>query len=118
VLRQEIGVRASGSVRSQALSFVPGADAKTGQSLSGGKRIPGGYKSFVPGGDGDPFSLGGEKIPGRTGHPGRTSHRRWDKFANENLSQLNASCRNDLGGRVRGTGHFRGIAAPGMVPIP
>jgi len=72
-------------------SFVPGADPTTGQSLSGGEKIPGGDKSFVPGGVGILFSIEG-KDPQRDGTPGTPLHTRWDNFANENLSRLNASC--------------------------
>jgi hypothetical protein len=36
----------------------------TGQELSGGDLAPSGDDKRIPGGDGDPFSLSGEKIPG------------------------------------------------------
>jgi hypothetical protein len=47
-----------------------GRDTNSGgvdQLLAGGEKIPGGNENRIPAGDGDPFSLREEKIPGRPG---------------------------------------------------
>lgn len=68
VLRQEIGgPRRRIGALPNAVTFLRG-DPKTGQSLSGGETIPGGDKSFVPGGVGIFFSIEG-KDPRRDGTP-------------------------------------------------
>jgi hypothetical protein len=46
---------------------LSGAAARMIRNLPGEDRIPGGDENWIPGGDGDPFSLEGRKIPGSLG---------------------------------------------------
>jgi hypothetical protein len=94
------------------------------ESVRGGDKIPAGNEKEIPAGDGDPFSLEGEKIPG-SNSAGRKrcalsqqTGRGWDRTLSQtdgtssrdhNLSHLNARSKNDLGRATGGTGHFPGM---------